>query len=40
MNEIKSEEWQTCSDTLTKLRRIIENHDELLTQPNTRILVP
>lgn len=38
--EIKSEEWQICSEALLKLRRIIENHSEILNHSNLRLIMP
>ena len=40
MIEIKSDEWQTCSEALNKLRRIIENHSDILTHASIRVLSP
>jgi hypothetical protein len=38
--EIKSEEWQISSEALLKLRRIIENHSEILNHSNLRQIMP
>jgi|JI9StandDraft_2_1071091.scaffolds.fasta_scaffold281314_1 hypothetical protein len=39
MENLKSEEWQIGFEALNKLRRIIENHSELITSQHTHSIV-
>jgi hypothetical protein len=38
--QIKSDEWSTCTEALSKLRRIVYYHNELLTQQVIKIVIP
>ena len=39
MEQVKSDEWQVSFEALNKLRRIIENHSELITSQHTHGLM-
>ena len=40
MSELKSDDWQTWHEALTKLRRIVENHSQLLNHSAVRLVIP
>ena len=40
MIQIKSDDWQLCNEALTKLRRVINHHSQLLNTSTTRVIIP